>query len=166
MRAYLSAGSNLGDRIANLDRAIGLIAGLDGVDVIAVSSYYETEPVGFADQPDFMNCAVGIETTLDPHQLLEALLHIEKSMGRTRSVRWGPRLIDIDILIYEGLSIRTDELEIPHPRMTERAFVMVPLAEIAPGLAAGDAIPGADTVRRLTGRHSIDISCRADVRAE
>ncbi len=131
---YLSLGSNIGDRKANIMNAIDQINTMDGVKVIKISSLYNTNPIGKTDQPDFMNCAVKIETNINPHTLLEYLLDIEKLMGRVRAERWGPRIIDIDILLYDNLNIDTNNLKIPHPLMTERAFVMVPLAEIEPKL--------------------------------
>jgi len=131
---YLGFGSNIGNRIKNLERALASLAAQPGIRVISTSSLYETEPVSFRDQGWFINQAVGIETTLPPFELLRVTQHIENSMGRTRAIRWGPRSIDIDILLYGDLIIDHDGLTIPHPRMTERRFVLVPLAEIAPSL--------------------------------
>lgn len=129
--AYLGLGSNIGDRISNIKDAIGRLIELDGTYVMSVSSLYETKPVGYIDQPDFINCVVKIETEYDPYQLLEAIQNIEKNMGRTRNIRWGPRIIDIDILLYGDTKVQADDLEIPHPRMMERSFVLAPLLEIA-----------------------------------
>jgi len=130
---YLSLGSNLGDRAANLRSAIGFLPAAKTA-VSKVSSFYETEPVDFHEQPWFLNCVVEGLTELGPHELLRALLEIESRMGRMREFPKGPRLIDIDILLYGDIAIGTPDLEIPHPRMLERKFVLAPLAEIAPSL--------------------------------
>ena len=127
---YLSLGSNLGDRQANLRNAIGRLLGLG--DVLEVSSLYETEPVEFTEQPWFLNCAVAVRTELIPREFLAGILAIEKSMGRERTQPKGPRLIDIDILLYGPAHLDTPTLTIPHPAMAERRFVLEPLAEIAP----------------------------------
>jgi 2-amino-4-hydroxy-6-hydroxymethyldihydropteridine diphosphokinase len=127
---YLGLGTNLGDRLANLRSAIDAIA--DFAKVADVSRIYETAPVGMLDQPSFLNMALLIESDLEPLPLLKRLKDIEKDLGRTESVRWGPRLIDIDILLYDDLKFEDEALDIPHPRMTERRFAMAPLAEIAP----------------------------------
>lgn len=127
---YLSLGSNVGDRAANLNAAIDRIASLGRV--IAVSSFYETEPVEFAAQPWFLNCAVELDTEKMPRQLLAAILDIEKEMGRRRVQKKGPRTLDIDILLFGNSTIKTKGLTIPHPAMHERRFVLAPLAEIAP----------------------------------
>lgn len=130
---HLSAGSNLGDRGGNLQRAIDALGARD-VRVTRVSSLYETEPVEMREQAWFLNCVVEAETELQPQLVMDALLEIERGMGRERRVPKGPRVIDMDILLY-GLSVvRTAGLEIPHPRMAERRFVLVPFAEIAPGV--------------------------------
>jgi 2-amino-4-hydroxy-6-hydroxymethyldihydropteridine diphosphokinase len=130
---YLSLGSNLGDREKNLRTAIAALAGAK-VRVTRASSFYETEPVGLREQPWFLNCAVQAETTLPPLDLLLALRGIESRMGSKKLVPKGPRLIDLDILLYGDEAIDTPELQVPHPRMLARKFVLVPLAEIAPGL--------------------------------
>jgi 2-amino-4-hydroxy-6-hydroxymethyldihydropteridine diphosphokinase len=128
--AYLSLGSNIGDRGANIERGLDGLA-TRGVRVTRKSSLYETEPIEFTEQPWFLNCAVEVETDLAPAELMKAALQAEKAMGRERNVPKGPRLIDIDILLYSDLVIRTPELEVPHPRMAERLFVLAPMAEIA-----------------------------------
>jgi 2-amino-4-hydroxy-6-hydroxymethyldihydropteridine diphosphokinase len=130
---YLSLGSNLGDRAANLERAITAMPGA-GVRVLRRSSLYETEPVDFLAQPWFLNCVVEAETSLMPRQLLHALQGIEHSFGSRKLVARGPRVIDLDILFYGASVVRSEEMEIPHPRMDKRRFVLVPLAELAPGL--------------------------------
>jgi 2-amino-4-hydroxy-6-hydroxymethyldihydropteridine diphosphokinase len=130
-KIYLSLGSNLGDRLANLRSAIaGLPA--SGVTVRKVSSIYETEPVDFRDQPWFLNCVLEAESHDSPLNLLHLLQAIESRMGRKKETPKGPRLIDLDILFYADQLIDTPELQIPHPRIAQRRFVLVPLAEIAP----------------------------------
>jgi 2-amino-4-hydroxy-6-hydroxymethyldihydropteridine diphosphokinase len=127
---YLSLGSNLGDRQANLRNATGRLLNLG--DVVEVSSLYETEPVEVTDQPWFLNCAVAVRTELIPREFLAGILAIEKSMGRERTQPKGPRIIDIDILLYGAATIKAPQLTVPHPAMAERKFVLEPLAEIAP----------------------------------
>lgn len=129
--AYLSLGSNVGERAGNISRAIEELAAAGG-KISRKSLLYETEPVDFLDQPWFLNCAIALETDLAPRTLLEGLLEIERSMGRTRSQQKGPRVIDLDILLYGDRAIHEPGLQIPHPRMAQRRFVLVPLAEIAP----------------------------------
>ena len=129
--AYLSLGSNLADRAANLRQAIRRLEALGSIP--AVSSLYETEPVDVEQpQPWFVNCAVTLETELEPRQLLAATLALEQSMGRQRREKKGPRIIDIDIVLFDSLIVNTPELTIPHPAMHHRRFVLAPLAEIAP----------------------------------
>src|SRR5271157_2345595 len=127
---YLSLGSNLGDRKANLRTAVGKLGELG--EVVAVSSFYETEPMELADQPWFVNCAVVLRTTLMPKLFQAKMLAIEKQMGRRRTQPKGPRTIDIDILLFGNSVINTPQLDVPHPAMHERRFVLEPLAEIAP----------------------------------
>jgi len=129
---YLSLGANIGDRAQNIARAIGALAAR-GVRVTRQSSLYETEPVDMNSQDWFLNCVVKAETALTPEELMHALLEIERSLGRKRRVLHGPRTIDIDILLFGSSVVRTTDLEIPHPRMAGRRFVLVPFAEIAPG---------------------------------
>ncbi len=130
---YLSLGSNLGDRAANLESAIEALPGI-GVRVLRRSSFYETEPVDFLAQPWFLNCVVEAETSLAPRQVLEGLQSIERKLGSKKLVPRGPRIIDLDILFYDADIIHEAAMEIPHPRLAERRFVLVPLAEIAPEL--------------------------------
>lgn len=146
MRAYLSIGGNLGDRAANLREAIARLDRLDGCSVGGVSQIYETEPVGDVEQPPFLNVAVEIETDFDPLELLAAVKGTEREMGRVSSARWGPRLIDIDIVLYGDRVVETAALTVPHPRFRNRAFVLRPLAEIGPD--AIDPITGL-TVEQL-----------------
>src|SRR5712692_8297724 len=129
--AYLSLGSNVGEREKNLRVAIDELPHA-GVAIAKVSSFYETEPVDFLDQPWFLNCVVEAETHFDPFMLLRALREIETKMGSKKVVAKGPRLIDMDILLYGSETIDTPDLQVPHPRMHLRRFVLVPLAEIAP----------------------------------
>jgi 2-amino-4-hydroxy-6-hydroxymethyldihydropteridine diphosphokinase len=129
--AYLSLGSNLGDREANLRETVRRLRELG--EVVAVSSFYETEPVEFTNQPWFLNIAVELQTELMPRQLLAAVLKIERDMGRRRLQPKGPRLMDIDILLFGNSVVSDPKLVIPHPAMHERNFVLKPLAEIAPG---------------------------------
>ncbi len=131
--AYLSLGSNLGDRVAQIERALELLE-MRGAHVEKKSSMYATEPVDFAPQHWFVNCAVEVNTALMPRQLLHAIREVERELGRQRLVERGPRAIDIDVLLYGANVMRTPELEIPHPRMAQRRFVLAPLAEIAPAL--------------------------------
>ena len=130
--AYLSLGSNLGHREANIASALKMLG--QEARILKVSSFYETEPVGYKDQPWFLNCACAIETELAPQALLKLAKTIERNLGRKRTLRFGPRLIDIDILFYDDLILDSPDLVIPHPRLAERAFVLVPLKEIAPNL--------------------------------
>ena len=132
-RVYLSLGANLGDREANLRAAIEALPGA-GVEVGRISSLYETEPVDYLDQPWFLNCVVEGETKLGALELLHALREIETRMGSKKEFAKGPRLLDVDILLYGNETIATAELQVPHPRMLERKFVLTPLAEIAPEL--------------------------------
>jgi 2-amino-4-hydroxy-6-hydroxymethyldihydropteridine diphosphokinase len=133
VRAYLGLGANLGDREANLKEAIRRIEGLG--TVAATAPVVETEPWGVTDQPRFLNTVVALDTDMGAEKLHHALRRIEVEMGRTPGIRYGPRLIDIDLLLFGDETIDTPELTVPHPRMKERAFVMEPLAEIAPDLA-------------------------------
>ncbi|MBA4374193.1 MAG: 2-amino-4-hydroxy-6-hydroxymethyldihydropteridine diphosphokinase [Thermodesulfovibrio sp.] len=130
---YIGLGSNLGDREKNCLEALRLL-GDGGVAVIRQSSLIETEPWGLADQPRFINMAAEVETGLLPHQLLELLNRIEGTMGRNRTIKWGPRVIDLDILLYNDLILNTEDLTVPHPLLHERDFVLRPLSEIAPDM--------------------------------
>lgn len=131
--AFISMGSNLGNRMGNLKKALSLLSSHPSITVINVSSVYETDPVGYAGQDDFLNLVCRIETDLTPLSLLMYSHTIEQILHRERTIRFGPRTIDVDILTYDDLVIRTDELTIPHPRMRERAFVQIPLREILEG---------------------------------
>jgi len=135
--AYLGLGSNLGDREALLRAAIMALDATPGVRVTSISSLYETPPWGPVPQGPYLNACVALETTLSPRQLLTLCLAIERDHGRERAIRWGPRTLDMDVLLYGDESIDEEGLIVPHPRMAERAFVLVPLAEIAPDLRIG-----------------------------
>ena len=129
---YLGLGANLGDREANLRRAVDLLS--QGVRVLRVSPIYETDPVGYVEQPPFLNTVAEGITAWEPEALLDLAKAIEGQMGREATVRFGPRPIDIDILLYDDLILDSERLTIPHPRLAERAFVLVPLADLAPDL--------------------------------
>lgn len=145
--AFLSLGSNLGDREENLAAAIRTLNSREDTEVISISSVYETDPVGFLDQGPFLNLACRVSTSLSPRELLAALKEIEKLLVRIPTVRNGPRTIDLDILLYENQSVNEPDLIIPHPRMFERAFVMIPLLE----LLQPEIFPGSNlaSVRRF-----------------
>jgi 2-amino-4-hydroxy-6-hydroxymethyldihydropteridine diphosphokinase len=130
-RVFLSIGSNLGDRLDNLHRAIEMLID-GGLEIKRVSSFYETRPWGLSGQPNFLNGAVEAQTSLMPMELLNLLKDIEVRLGRTDTVRWGPRCIDIDIIFYDDQKIAEEGLQVPHPLMHKRGFVLRPLAEIAP----------------------------------
>ncbi|KZZ86553.1 2-amino-4-hydroxy-6-hydroxymethyldihydropteridine diphosphokinase [Bacillus sp. SJS] len=127
---YLALGSNMGDRESYLLDAIKLLNEEPEIEVTKLSSIYETDPVGYTDQSAFLNMAVEISTTYTPCELLDKTQHIEQSLGRTREIRWGPRTLDLDILLYNHENIETERLIVPHPRLPERAFVLIPLNEI------------------------------------
>lgn len=129
-QAYIALGSNMGDRAENLNRAVWALAAVPGVKVTAVSRVYETAPVGCAGQEDFYNAVVRVESELSSRALLGACLGIEAGMGRLRTKKNGPRVIDLDLLLYEGEALVSDELTLPHPRMEERAFVLTPLCDV------------------------------------
>jgi 2-amino-4-hydroxy-6-hydroxymethyldihydropteridine diphosphokinase len=129
---YIALGTNLGDRLANLRAAIKALP--PEITVLTESHIYETPPWGYEDQPAFLNMVVKAETELEPEPLLKYLKQLEIELGREHNVRWGPRLIDLDILFYDNLVLDSPPLAIPHPRLHERAFVLVPLADVAPDL--------------------------------
>ncbi len=134
VEALLGLGGNVGAARRTLDEAITLLCGKNGIRLLARSSAYRTAPWGVEDQPAFINICIAVETSLTPHQVLERAQAVENALGRDRGNerRWGPRPIDIDLLAYDDLKLQTPELTLPHPRLFERAFVLVPLAEIAP----------------------------------
>lgn len=131
-KLFLALGTNLGNRQANLRRALASLAAQQ-IKLTALSRIYETEPWGVADQPRFLNMVAAADTALEPHALLRVLKNIERAMGRAATVRYGPRVIDLDILLYDDVVLQTEDLEIPHARLAERRFVLEPLDELAPG---------------------------------
>ena len=130
--AYLGLGSNLGERLAILQQAVDRLAREPGIRVVASSRVWETDPVGGPPQPDYLNAVIRIDTDLTPFELLDACQRVERSLGREREVRWGPRTIDIDLLLFGDQRLDVPHLTVPHPRMTSRAFVMLPLLELDP----------------------------------
>ncbi len=130
--AYIGMGSNMGDKDKNLEGAIELIKSNINNKVTKVSKFYETKPVGYLDQDDFMNCAIEIKTLFQPEELIDFLLSTESKLKRERIIRWGPRTIDLDLLLYDNLISSDEQVIIPHPRMAERLFVLNPLCDIAP----------------------------------
>ena len=136
--AALGLGTNLGNREAALAQAVDLLAAMPGIEIEAVSNLYSSAPWGVADQPDFLNLCIRVETSLGPLQLLHACKSVEAKLGRQERLRWGPREMDVDVLLMQGVTLDTETLAIPHPRMAERRFVLEPLAEIAPDWALED----------------------------
>ncbi len=132
MRAFIGLGSNLGERESMIRQALEAISLLPDTDLVRASSLYDTEPVGDVDQPNFLNAVAQVETDLPARQLLWNLQLIEKRLGRERTRRWGPRVIDLDLLLYGDEIIEEDALRVPHPELTRRAFVLVPLVELEP----------------------------------
>ena len=152
--AFLGLGTNLGDRLANLQRAVDVLAATPGIRVVRSSRVYETAPVGPA-QPDYLNAVIEVDTDLEPNDLLAAAAAVERDLHRVRGERWGPRTIDVDILTFDDRVIHTPELTVPHPRMHERGFVLAPLLE----LESEPPLPG--------GRRASDLSTQgwaSDVR--
>lgn len=145
-RAYVGLGANLGDRAATLARALELLDDRPEIEVVAVSSFRETDPVGYLEQPRFLNAAAEIETSLGPERLLGVLLDVERELGRVRGgPRYGPRTVDLDLLLMDGVTVVEPGLTLPHPRLHERAFALAPLAELDPSLV----VPGHGSVREL-----------------
>lgn len=132
--AYISLGSNIDDRLGHLCDAVHLLQQDQKIDVNAVSSVYETDPVGYTEQENFLNIVIQVNTSYQAEELLKKCLDIEQTLGRKREIRWGPRTVDLDILLYNQDNIETEHLSVPHPRMHERAFVIIPLVEIEPNI--------------------------------
>ena len=159
MRVFVGLGSNVGDRLGSLRAAVSALRACEGVEVVATSSVYETDPVG-PEQPDFLNAVVELSTEVAAEELLRRFRTIESDLGRVPRERWGPREIDLDLLLYGDRRIETDDLVVPHPQLAARAFVLVPLEELAPAYeipAVGDtssllARLGRDGVRIFGGR--------------
>lgn len=147
--AFLGLGSNLGDRIDFLQRAVDLLDADPKVHVDAVSTVYETEPVGEPEQEPFLNLAVRVRTRRSPRRLLHLCHEVEEALGRVRAKRWGPRTIDVDILMWNGRVVATRALQIPHTRLAQRAFALVPLVEVAPGMTMPDGTSLATLLARL-----------------
>ncbi|MDQ2982490.1 MAG: 2-amino-4-hydroxy-6-hydroxymethyldihydropteridine diphosphokinase [Actinomycetota bacterium] len=150
VRAYVGLGANLGDREATLRAGLALLAADPDVEVVAVSAFRETNPVGLEDQPLFLNAAAAVDTTLAAKDLLALMLTVERRLGRERAeaTRWGPRTIDLDLLLYDDARIDEPGLQVPHPRLHERAFALEPLSELDPGLV----VPGRGEVEALLAR--------------
>jgi 2-amino-4-hydroxy-6-hydroxymethyldihydropteridine diphosphokinase len=146
-RAYVGLGANLGDREGTIRRALELLDAEDGIELVAVSALRETDPVGYAHQPPFLNGAAAVDTELAPRELLERLLAIERELGRVRAEgpRYGPRTIDLDLLLYGDLVVDETGLTVPHPRLAERRFALEPLHELDPDLR----LPDGRAVREL-----------------
>ncbi|EIJ80058.1 2-amino-4-hydroxy-6-hydroxymethyldihydropteridine pyrophosphokinase [Bacillus methanolicus PB1] len=128
--AFIALGSNIGDRYAYLKKAVLELDSFEEIKVVRTSSIYETDPVGYEDQNKFLNMVIKVNTSLGPFELLDICLDVEQKFGRKREKKWGPRTIDLDILLYNNENIETEKLKVPHPRMKERAFVMIPFMEI------------------------------------
>ena len=154
-RCALGLGSNLGDPKANLDKAVRLLEKTAGITLVDRSSDYRTPPWGPVPQGDYINICVVIDTVLSPQDLLIRCLDIEIELGRVRDVRWGPRVIDVDVLIYGVCEIREDALEVPHPRMGDRAFVLIPLAEIWPDAPLGDGRTAVDALKTCPDQEGV-----------
>ena len=148
MRVFVGLGSNMGEREEHIRQALDLMAALPDTDLVRASSLYDTEPVGEIEQPHFLNAVAELDTELEPRQLLWNLLLIEKRIGRVRTQKWGPRVIDLDLLLYGERVVAQPGCRVPHPRLAERAFVLVPLAE----LAADARVPGHGTVAQCLQR--------------
>jgi len=145
-RAYVGLGANLGDRTATLARALELLAEQPEIEIVAVSSFRETDPVGYLDQPRFLNAAAALETSLPPQALLRTLLNVERDLGRTREgPRFGPRTVDLDLLLLDDIIVDEPGLSLPHPRLHERIFALEPLVELDPSIV----VPGRGTVEQL-----------------
>lgn len=143
--AFLGLGSNLGDRLATLQAAVDLLSAEPGIDVDASSGVWETAPVGGPSQPDYLNAVLRVATALSPPELLAACARVEARLGRVRDVRWGPRTVDVDVLLIDDRTVDEPDLTVPHPRMTQRAFVLLPLLELEPNAS----LPG--------GRRLVDV---------
>lgn len=153
MRAFVGLGSNLGAREATIARAVELLSDAEGVELVAVSHLRETEPWGPVEQPRYMNGVAEIETDLPPRALLGVLLAVEQALGRERGgERWGPRTIDLDLLVYDDITIDEPGLTVPHPRLHERRFALEPLAELAPDAVVGGRGTAAELLEALERR--------------
>lgn len=160
-RVLLSLGGNLGDPAASMAAALKILDATPGNRVVAVSSLYRTPPWGKLDQPDFLNAAAALDTDLSPRDFLALCLEAERSLKRERRERWGPRLIDLDVLVYGRRTVSEHGLELPHPRMMDRAFVLAPLTEIAPDLVV-DGVGIAQRLRELDSSGIVRVDASAD----
>jgi len=157
-KAYIALGSNLGDRFGYLTQAIILLEGQEKISVINTSSIYETDPVGYTEQDQFLNMVIKVATSLSPVELLDTCLDIELKLGRKREIKWGPRTLDLDILLYNHEIVETEKLTLPHPRMSERAFVILPLLEMDPYIKLPNARePLANDLLRMPDREGVRI---------
>jgi 2-amino-4-hydroxy-6-hydroxymethyldihydropteridine diphosphokinase len=155
IRAFIGLGSNLGDRVAYLEDARRVLSGSPGITLAGSSSLYETEPVGYTEQGWFLNQVAEVATSLGPWELLRVLQGIEQALGRQRLIRWGPRVIDLDLLLYGNAILTDPDLTVPHPRMYERGFVLAPLAEIAPDYIHPDGKTSLEHLQALGSREKI-----------
>ncbi|PZE19235.1 2-amino-4-hydroxy-6-hydroxymethyldihydropteridine diphosphokinase [Paenibacillus xerothermodurans] len=155
--AYIALGSNIGDRERFLLQAIRQLDAQGSIKVSAQSNIYETEPVGVTDQDSFLNMVIEVVTTLEPLELLQVMQSVEQSLGRTREVRWGPRTIDLDLLLFEDIRLSEPQLTLPHPRMMERAFVLVPLAEIVQSHHSQQSAEWTALAERFNGKEGITL---------
>ncbi|WP_281883940.1 2-amino-4-hydroxy-6-hydroxymethyldihydropteridine diphosphokinase [Paenibacillus sp. YYML68] len=153
--AYIGLGSNLGDREGYLLEAIRKMTARPDIDLAGQSGMYETDPVGYVEQPAFLNMVVAVRTPLSPTLLLAALQQVERQLGRRREVRWGPRTLDLDLLLYEDWEHMSDELIVPHPRMTERAFVLIPLLEVMEQVETARAGRWGEQLERVEGKEGV-----------
>ncbi|RNA66013.1 2-amino-4-hydroxy-6-hydroxymethyldihydropteridine diphosphokinase [Alteribacter keqinensis] len=154
-KAYIALGSNIGERHVYLEGAVDTLEDNPDITIEKKSSIYETDPVGYTDQPPFLNMVVKVATSLSPLALLDKLQKIESTLGRTRDIHWGPRTIDLDILLYNDENIKLERLSVPHPRMYERGFVLVPLCEIEPDLRFPDGRHIEQCVHDLTDKEGV-----------
>lgn len=155
--AYIALGANLGNREATLKEALHRLDQHEAIEVLRCSRIYETEPVGYLDQPQFLNMTAALRTTLAPEALLQVMLEIENQLGRVRDIRYGPRTVDLDLLWVEGQTLDTPDLTLPHPRMMERAFVLVPLSDIVPQDQSGASLHSklAAALQELDGKEGM-----------
>ncbi|MEO1205987.1 MAG: 2-amino-4-hydroxy-6-hydroxymethyldihydropteridine diphosphokinase [Pseudomonadota bacterium] len=156
--AVIAVGSNIGDKASHIAKATRLLCETDDLQLVESSPVYKTPPWGITDQDWFANACFSVQTSLQPHDLLKRCLEVELQMGRERTVKWGPRVIDLDVLVYSGVCLSDDVLTVPHPHITERAFVLIPLMDVAPGLVLNGkplahwaAKVGREGIEALTG---------------
>lgn len=157
---YIGIGSNLGNKEQYINKSLKMLDSSPGTRVNRVASLYRTAPLGYKDQDWFLNTVAEVETILDPYELLYLLLDIEDSLERVRTVRWGPRTVDLDLLLYGNRVVNSPELTVPHPRLGERAFVLVPLAELEPELVIPGWGPASVLAEKLAREQSVEIYAR------